>query len=160
MNALANLLKSLGELVGAGDRGDVTRASNVAGQLEHYTEILKADDERRMVWGVVLEPETEDEDGHVISAAEIELAAHRFMGDYGLSKSEMGLEHLFDVSRHAVSIVESYVAPSDIEIGGHAVRKGTWIVAAHVPDTELWKAVRRGEFTGFSIGGVGRLVAA
>jgi hypothetical protein len=37
--------------------------------------------------------------------------------------------------------------------GGH-VKKGTWLLAVHVDDDELWKQVRDGSLAGFSIGGV------
>ncbi len=50
-------------------------------------------------------------------------------------------------------VVESYVAPQDIEIEDVKVKKGSWIIAVKIIDDTLWDAIKEGEFTGFSLGG-------
>ena len=52
-------------------------------------------------------------------------------------------------------MVESYLAPADIELGGQVIRQGTWIMGVKVLDDSMWQAVKDGEYTGFSIGGRG-----
>lgn len=125
-------------------------------------DISKSDDEAQIVYGVAMEPDTPDGSEHedMISAEEIEKTAHRFMAEYGEQEAEMGLEHAFVVNRKSVRVVESFIAPADFKLNKKKVKKGSWVVAAHVADDELWKAVTDGQFTGFSIGGKGMRVAA
>lgn len=115
---------------------------------EYFAQILKADDEKQLVYGVVLEPETVDTQGDVISADEIEKAAHRF-----LVKSRVISD------RHSkkadAEVVESYVAPDAFEMGGQKVKKGSWVLGVHVSDSKLWSAIKQGEYQGFSVGGFG-----
>ncbi|RJQ04430.1 MAG: methyltransferase domain-containing protein [Bacillota bacterium] len=126
---------------------DVTSAQGRVAK-EYQGRILKADEERQLVYGVVLEPDTLDTQGDTISADEIERAAHRF-----LAKSRVvGQGHKRPAK---AEVVESYVAPAEMEIGGQRVKKGSWIIAVHVLDPELWRAIKAGEYTGFSVGGFG-----
>jgi DNA adenine methylase len=52
-----------------------------------------------------------------------------------------------------VKILESYLAPAEFEADGTRIKKGTWLLAVRVADDELWRQVKAGELTGFSIGG-------
>jgi len=110
--------------------------------------LLVKRDEEQYVLGVVLEPESLDTQGDVVSADEIRKAAHRFLELYGVR----GLMHEKDIGERAV-IVESFIAPEPLAFGGETVRKGAWLMGWIVVDRNLWAAVKRGEFTGFSIGG-------
>jgi len=114
--------------------------------------ILKAEEgEERYVLGIVLEPETVDAQGDIYSAAEIRKAAHRFMEEFG----GLGLQHQVRVNGR-VKVLESYLAPQDLDIDGTAVKGGTWLLAVRVLDDELWSMVREGQLTGLSIGGTAR----
>lgn len=104
--------------------------------------------EERYVFGIVLEPETVDAQKDIYSAAEVRDAAHRFMEEY----QNIGLMHRGYVN-DAVKILESYVAPTEFEVDGTKVRKGTWLLAVRVQDDSLWQQVKNGELGGFSIGG-------
>lgn len=119
---------------------------------EADVQFLKADAPKRIVWGIVLEPEVEDSHGDLVSAADIELAAHRFM----YQRRPIGIQHIIDAP-DAVRPVESYLAPTDFIVetprGPELVRKGSWVLAAHIPDQELWSLVEREGFTGWSIAG-------
>lgn len=109
--------------------------------------------DERYVLGIVLEPEVVDAQGDIYSAAEIRQAAHRFMEDFG----GLGLMHRFIVNGQ-VKVLESYLAPADLDIGDVRVRKGTWLLAVRVLSDELWEQVKDGRLTGFSIGGSARRV--
>lgn len=109
--------------------------------------LLKSGDER-YVYGIVLEPETVDAQKDIYSAAEVRDAAHRFMEEY----QNIGLMHRGLVN-DGVKILESYVAPTEFEVGGTLVKKGTWLLAVRVQDEKLWQQVKAGELGGFSIGG-------
>jgi DNA adenine methylase len=52
-----------------------------------------------------------------------------------------------------VSILESFIAPVSFTVGTTKVRKGTWLMALRVTSDKIWKQIKGGELTGFSIGG-------
>lgn len=104
--------------------------------------------ERRLVYGIVLEPETVDSQGDIYSEETIETAAHGFMADY----QNVGHMHRALVNDGA-EVVESYVAPCDFEMGGQQVKRGTWVLVVHITSEALWEQVKSGDLTGFSIGG-------
>lgn len=112
------------------------------------TKVLKTAEER-YVLGVVLSPETEDSQGDVYSAAEVRKAAHGFMEHAGV----LGKQHREVVDRDKLRVLESYIAPADFEQDGEKVLKGTWLLGIRVVDDSLWNGIKKGEFTGFSIGG-------
>ena len=138
-----------------GDRGEVARkAKQIVKSLEankttsHICPIIKADDEKRLVFGVVLEPHTVDLQGDVLDLDTIEKAAYNYL----VSSRVVGDGH----SQQAkAEVVESYLAPADMELGGQSISKGSWVMVVHVSDDELWSAVKSGDYTGFSIGGTG-----
>jgi hypothetical protein len=119
----------------------------LAAALSKRLPLLKTGEER-YVLGIVLEPETVDAQRDIYSAAEVREAAHRFMEEY----RNLGLMHR-EILGDQVKILESYLAPVEFELDGTRVRKGTWMLAVRVLDDELWKQVKAGELTGFSIGG-------
>lgn len=102
----------------------------------------------RLVTGIVLEPDVVDSQGDTYSADEIRKTAHLWMLEF----QNIGLQHAKMVN-DAASPVESWIAPVDTEIGGQAVKAGTWLLTVKVFDDSLWSAVKAGKLTGFSIGG-------
>jgi hypothetical protein len=115
-----------------------------------FARVTKAEqEEERTVLGIVLEPDVVDSQDDTYSADEIRDTAHLFMEFY----RNIGLQHRALVNR-SVKLVESYLAPIDMTIGGQAVRAGTWLMKVRVDDPDLWARVKAGDFTGFSIGGL------
>ena len=57
-----------------------------------------------------------------------------------------------------VEIFESYIAPADLTINGQRVKKGSWLLMYHILSDELWRRIKSGELTGFSMGGFARRV--
>lgn len=146
--------KSLSGLVADGwELDDETRSDTppfaATGQL------LKGVDpsDERYVLGVVLEPEVVDAQGDIYSPEEIRGAAHRFMEEFG----GIGLMHRLSVNDQ-VKVLESFLAPTDFDLAGVRVRKGTWMLGVRVLADELWQQVKDGKLTGFSIGGSARRV--
>jgi len=122
-----------------------------SGKVEktYFVPFAKADEEKRLVYGVVLEPDTIDAQGDQVSADEIERAAHDF-----LERSRvLGEGH---VRRARAQVQESYIAQQDFDLGDQLVAEGSWVLCVRVDDPNLWRKVSRGEVTGFSIGGFGR----
>jgi hypothetical protein len=118
--------------------------------------IAKVDKDKQLVTGIVLEPDTVDAQGDTIDREAIERAAHNFLAKYN-RETEMGLLHQV-FGEIGVELVESYLAPIDLEIGGQSVKEGTWLMTVRVKDEKLWKKIKSKEITGFSIGGVAAVV--
>lgn len=113
---------------------------------------LWKDDAKQLVYGVVLTPGVVDSQGDVASPEEIQKTAHRFLTEY----REHDVQHA--EAPADVETVESFIAPSDMEIAGQPVLKGAWVMVTHVKDPAVWEMVRKGEITGYSIGGTGERI--
>lgn len=123
--------------------------------------LLIKDDDKRLVYGIVYEPEVVDTQGDFANADEIEKAAHRFMEYY----QEIGEAHF--VTSKDIKIVECYVAPIDFnakeagftQANGEMIRKGSWVLVVKIYNDTVWEAVKSGELTGFSFEGTAREVS-
>jgi DNA adenine methylase len=113
--------------------------------------ILKdgAEPEQRLVYGEVLIPEEWDRQQDIISAMEIEKAAHRFLEEF----QQLGFNHKGMLDKSAARIVESYIAPCDLRLNERDVKKGTWVLVTKVYNDTLWDAIKKGEVNGYSVGG-------
>lgn len=120
--------------------------------LVKHLPVFKTDEER-FVLGIVLEPTKEmgqpDSQKDVYSAEEVKKSSYKFMEEFQV----IGLQHRADVSDR-VSILLNWITLEDSTINGQPVTKGTWLLGVRVKDDTLWAAVKSGEITGFSIGGV------
>lgn len=108
--------------------------------------VFKADDPKQLVYGVVYEPDVEDAHKDFMTATEIEKAAHGFMENY------QNIDKQHDFETEAGKVVESYIAPADIEIGETTITKGTWVLVTKATD-DMWESIQKGEFTGYSLAG-------
>lgn len=129
------------------------------GAVTKFVSFLKRDDEKRIVYGIVLEPgdpEHPDAQGDWLKPDQIETAAHDFMRRYRAAKAGLGLQH--EKAAPEVDVVENYIAPADFEMNGQKVKQGSWVLGSYVGDDKIWKAVKAGELTGYSIGGTGERV--
>lgn len=119
---------------------------------ERIVPILKASKHKQIVYGVVIEPDTIDAQDDVMEAHEIEAAAHRY-----LTKSRVvGGEHSKPIMAEPL---ESFIAPQDFEMTGQngpqLVKKGSWVLGVRINDPKEWQKVLDGDYTGFSVGGLG-----
>lgn len=129
---------------------DVSKA-----EFEVLVPIIKADTQQ-IVYGVVMSPEVTDSQGDTVSAADIEKAAHGFLGEYVNSHDVQHSDVVKDEKGNPIArTVESYIAPVDFELGGQKVLKGAWVQAVRIDDAATWAKVEKGEITGFSIAGTG-----
>jgi uracil-DNA glycosylase len=125
--------------------------------------VMKASREKQIVYGVVLDPYEIDTQTEWVPPSEVESTAHEY-----LRKSRvLGREH---VRKDNADLVESwcvhYPSPEDyraamsllphksyvMPFGEDHVHSGAWVAGVHLSD-EAWAAYKRGEITGFSIGG-------
>ena len=117
---------------------------------------LKKDDEERIVTGIVLEPEEIDAQGDIVSEEAIKEAAYRFLAKFN-KDTELGFMHKA-FGDLGMSLVESWIAREDTEMGGNPVKKGSWVMSVRIDKNDtLWKKVKEGKISGFSIGGVARV---
>lgn len=108
--------------------------------------IVKADDAQRLVYGIVYEPNVADAHGDYMTPEEIEKAAHGFLKD----AREIDKQH--DFQGGVGEVVESYIAPSDFEMGDELIKKGSWVLVTKASD-EIWEQIQKGEITGYSMAG-------
>ena len=121
--------------------------------LKHFIEIAKANDEQQTVTGIVLKPETTDAQGDIYDADVIRASAYDFLANYNKS-TKLGHQHNdFKSWAARFSLVESYLAPIDFVLGDKTVIGGSWVMTVKVLDAKIWKMVKDGKITGFSIGG-------
>lgn len=127
---------------------DTEHMQKVNKHLSKQHAIIKADEEKRLVYGVVLEPETMDAQEDIMSASEIEAAAHFYLMNSGV----VGLEHSQPAD---AKVAESFIAPVTFEMGDQIVKEGSWIMAVKILNDETWQAVKERELNSFSVGGFG-----
>lgn len=137
---------------GANGRQFAIVKSDQKPNIEKRVPILKTDEERRLVTGVVYEPDTVDAHGDMMTAEEIEKTAHLFMKEYQQIDKQHNWEDGYG------TVVESWVTKSDTYIGDQEVKKGSWCMTVYVEDDDTWEEIKKGEVTGFSMGGVGERV--
>ena len=114
--------------------------------------LYKIDDEKRLVGGVVYEPDVVDLQGDSATAEEIEKACHLFL----IESETIGLMHKEAAGRR-VRIVENYIMPVTAQVGDQIITKGSWVIVVKIFDDEIWKEVKEGKYTGFSMGGYAKV---
>lgn len=112
-----------------------------------------AETEQQIVYMLPIEANAEDAHGNHISDADVEKAAYSFMEAGG----QINIEHL-DGTVIPTVVVESSIARSNYELGGHKVKKGDWMLAVKIKDDAAWQKIKKGEFKGCSIEGAGIMV--
>lgn len=128
----------------------VVKAENGKANFTTQGKIIKKDSKSHFVTGVVYEPCVEDAHGNYMTEDEITKAAYWF----AKNGNQVDLQHSYETLNGA-KVVESWIAKADFEIDGETVRKGTWLMTVEIEDEGVWKAVEKGEITGFSMGGIG-----
>lgn len=113
--------------------------------------VTKAEDEHQLVYGVVYEPDVEDAHGDSMAAEEIEKAAHKFLKDF----RNIDTQHDFEAG--AGELVESYIAPVEMDIDGEIITKGSWVIVTKATE-EIWEQIKKGEFTGYSMAGTAEAI--
>lgn len=142
------------------------QAQKGEGALTKEIPILKLDDEKRIVYGVVLDPYIVDTQGDWIPPAEVEKTAHDFMKE----SRTIGLGHRGEVDAKPVeSFLMPYPDQDDyraamagephriikFKFGSGFVHSGSWVLGTMVDDPATWELVKSGELGSYSIGGHG-----
>lgn len=131
--------------------GTVTKSNQII--LNKSFPIIKKDEDRQIVYGVVYEPfdgSNLDAHGDYATEIEIEKAAHQFLESF----NEISLMHEKRINQDAKTS-ESFIAPCDYTMGTERIKKGSWVMATHIINKDLWQAVLKGDIDAYSIEGVG-----
>jgi hypothetical protein len=126
--------------------------ANKANAIQKQVQIAKIDDEKRIVKGVVYQPDVADVHDDQMDEVEIEKAAHLFME----KQHTYNIDKQHDLEADKGYVVESYIAPCDLTLGEQSIVKGSWIAGVKVTDDDTWEDIKKGEITGFSMWGVGK----
>ena len=121
--------------------------------FESSRPIIDPTKNKRIVYSVVLEPNTVDAHGDVMTAEEIENTCHGFMHNGQV----IGSMHNERIGAYCV---ENYIATQDLDFsegmyGPQTVTKGSWVIGIKITDDAEWQKVVDGFYTGVSIGGFG-----
>jgi len=118
--------------------------------LKKLARIAKVDEEKHLVYGVVYAPDDVDAHGDFATADTIEKAAHKFLAKSNTSAAVDTQHNLEPVD--GVTIVESAIIK-----GGHSILAdepdGTWFIVTKIENDEIWKSVKDGTYTGYSLYG-------
>ena len=110
--------------------------------------VLKAlDEEQRLFLGVVLEPESYDLHKDIYSADAIKKACAQEQ-----QYLQSNVQHSVQVDDSVMTVTKSFIQEVDAKIGEEVIKAGTWLREAKIKSDPLWEAVKKGEFTGWSIG--------
>jgi len=133
---------------------------------ERETKISKVDHEKKVVYGVVLDPYVIDAHDDWVPPNEVEETAHNWLA----SSRQMKTEHETELDAVPVeSYVMPYPTPEDyraavacephriwrLKFGTDYVHSGAWVLGTRVLDPEAWASVLSGELGAYSIGGFG-----
>jgi hypothetical protein len=100
------------------------------------------DEERRLVYGIVLEPDEVDAHGDTVTTDHIEKAAHGYM----MRPMVVGDGHM---TKAKAQPVESFIYTKELL---NEVKEGSWVMAVKVHSDRIWEGIKNGDYTGFSIG--------
>ncbi len=114
-----------------------------------FVPVEKVDEQ--IVYGIVYEPDTVDAQGDEANAEVIKKAA------YGFMENAQNFKVMHKGKNVKVQILENYLAPVDFKINKRQVKKGTWILVTRILDKKLWKQIKEGNLTGYSMAGYAKV---
>ncbi|MEX0134928.1 hypothetical protein MRBLBA71_001465 [Bacillus nitratireducens] len=131
----------------------LTKSDDQPNFVKEVKIIKGEDEEQKLVYGVVYEPgsadnpETHDSHGDFMEASDIEKSAHNFILKY------RNIDTQHDFNAGAGEVVESYIAPADMEVNDETIIKGSWVLVTKATE-EIWESIQKGNYTGYSLAGV------
>lgn len=117
---------------------------------ERRATLIKAapkDEEKRLVYAIVLEPGVPDGEGDIFSAELIEKLAHEYAASF------RQFQNWHSGQKFEAELVENEIAKTDYEWQGQKIKKGSWVVCIHILSDWMWRLVKSGIYLGISVGG-------
>lgn len=115
--------------------------------VEVSSEIIQKSEAEQIVTGAALVPEKPDKEGDVVDKENVRHVAYDYL------ETHQKVDEMHDRQERDHSVVESYVTPKEMDIGGETVPEGTWMVSVRLGD-DAWEKVEKGLITGFSVDGM------
>ena len=109
--------------------------------------LCSANEEERLVYGIVYSHNEVDAHNDYTDEDTLRKAAHNYLAEY----RKMDVQHNFQEESAGV-IVESSLAPTDYEINGEFIKKGTWVIVSKA-SPEIWERIKKGELNAYSLAG-------
>ena len=107
--------------------------------------VIKGDTpEQHLVYGEVYAPDRPDAQGEFMRAEEIQKAAHNFIAQGRVKKIDVMHDNKIV---EGPCIVESFIARK----GDPDFIEGSWVIGMHIPNEDLWQAIKKGDINGFSM---------
>lgn len=105
--------------------------------------IKKTDKMLQVVYGEVYIPGVPDAHNEYMTAETVREMAYNFMRKQNL----LAIDTQHDNVENGCCVVESFI----VRAGDTDFIEGSWVIAIHVPDSELWDKIVEGELNGFSL---------
>lgn len=112
----------------------------------------KSDDELQVAYGIVYPANTVDAHGHWAEPATIRKAMERFM----LNALTGNVDKQHNFAKQDAWVVECWIIRKGDPLFPDEP-EGSWAAGVKVLDPDLWKSLKAGDYTGFSLAGYGEL---
>lgn len=132
-------------------KAEPTHSTEQGTPFKYLAKLVKADQEKHLIYAVVCQPDTPDSDGDIASADVIEAAAHRFL-ENGRQWAVNGVHKGEAIS---ATVVESFILREADPLFPDA-KIGAWCVVLHIRDVDMWDAVSRAPYRRLSRSCAGR----
>ena len=116
--------------------------------FEREIPIIKVDEEKRLVYGIVYAPDEPDTQGDMMTAEEIEKMAYSFM----LNRRTDQVDRQHDYNPDEGFVAESWIIRQSDPLFPME-KEGAWAVGIKVTQDETWKLIKSGDVAGLSMGG-------
>ena len=110
-------------------------------------DLVKVDEDERIVGGIVYAPDTVDAQGDWTDATEIRKMMYLFMEEV------QSFDLMHEGTERDITILESFQPEVDTLKGGKTVPAGSWFLTTRVNDDAIWQGINDGDITGYSIEG-------
>lgn len=109
--------------------------------------VIKSDattEDEQCVWAVVYQPDVPDSDNEFMDAPSIKKMAYDFLK--AKKTDQIDTQHQNELVKGA-SVIESFIARK----GDQDFPEGSWVVGMHIPDSDMWAKIKKGDINGYSI---------
>jgi len=127
------------------------------GEVKKFTKeikIAKVDKKKRMIYGMVYEPDVLDAHNEFSTEEDIEMGCNEFMENILLNGfSGLNFMHKDSLSKDDAIIIQNWTQKEDGQIGEQIAKKGSWWIGVKVLNDSLLDLIIEGKITGFSMEG-------